>query len=334
MARVNSVQTSTNFSQNDKKTNGSSPFKLFMSPPVLCGLACFLSGTVGSTVLSVVWPTNEEEDDLRSFTSFALGALMCCFLLKKELPTHSKANAQEKFAPAPRPRLAAKQAPVVPTAPVDREERRACAPSSFRGLELPRHVTPPPGLARPFVPLPFEAPPGLDRAAGVAPWRARAAGRPELFSQSLAAPARAAALPDDLPVLPYAPQTFRKEVIAIMKALATHRNVALAVRQVRLRGVPVDRQAAELADILTYALEEVRGTVRRLHVAFVGGLAGAFEKNAYVAGVKLFFDGIYVDLCEEVQKLPKLVKIELVPTLRSVLSADEVIACVPDSIDA
>jgi len=122
---------------------------------------------------------------------------------------------------------------------------------------------------------------------------------------------------------PYTPAAFRKEMMVIFKDLALDKNVGRAVRRVRMHKVPVDRQAAELADALTYALEETRGAVRRSFVAFVAGLGSAFEKEKCIEGFQYFFLVGYGDLEDEVPKLSRIVDIELLPSLRSVFSDAE-----------
>jgi hypothetical protein len=111
--------------------------------------------------------------------------------------------------------------------------------------------------------------------------------------------------------------------MATFKDLAGDRNVAKAVRRVRAQGVPRDRQAAEFADAITYVLEERRGCARRSFVAFAAGLVSAFDKAECAAGLELFFRSVFPDLQEEVPKLAKIVNIELLPTLGSVFSAEE-----------
>eukprot|EP00971_Amphidinium_carterae_P242191 4809048-Amphidinium_carterae.1 len=68
---------------------------------------------------------------------------------------------------------------------------------------------------------------------------------------------------------------FRKRLVGIMRDLASSRNVAEAVRRVRAEAVPVERHAVEFADVVTRALEEFRGPVRRSYIAFAAGLAVA-----------------------------------------------------------
>lgn len=170
-----------------------------------------------------------------------------------------------------------------------------------------------PGLARGLHCRPVAAspPPGL--SATPKPAIACVAPPPGLELPNHAAPAP----------LPYSPPVFRKELRAIFKDLTTDRNVAKAVRRVRAQGVPRERQAAEFADAVTYVLEEPRGPARRSFIAFVAGIFAAFEKTECVSGLDLFFRTVYPDLQEEVPKLAKIVNIELLPTLSSVLSAKE-----------
>jgi len=127
----------------------------------------------------------------------------------------------------------------------------------------------------------------------------------------------------------YSVQAFRREVLSTLRELKLHTNVGLAVRQVRMLGVPEHRQAAEYADILTLVAEEVRGPARRICIAFVGGLTNAFRREQCIAGLKLFFNEIYEDLRADIPNLPKIVHSELMPTLRAVFKAEELEALVP-----
>merc|ERR1712063_54603 len=90
-------------------------------------------------------------------------------------------------------------------------------------------------------------------------------------------------VPPGLEVHEYTPKSFRKEITAILRELASNRNVATAVRRVRLQNVPKSRQSAEFTDVLTRAAEEHRGIARRLDFAFAAGLAAgtgsAFDRN-------------------------------------------------------
>jgi len=208
---------------------------------------------------------------------------------------------------------------------------------SYVSLTLPQwmrehatqHVSAPPGLASPpgFEPLAFAAPPGLDAPEAYPP-------PPGLLPPGLAPPPGLvdALSPPEL-AEPFNPKKFRRELVSVLKDLAQNKNVAAAVRRVRAQQVPVDRQAAETMDILTRAAEENRGNPRRLYFAFVAGLArgnpSAFEQVEVLSGIKAFFKDIYVDLCEEVPRLPSMIEAELVPTLREVFAVETVESLLP-----
>mmetsp|Transcript_7782 Transcript_7782/g.14799 ORF Transcript_7782/g.14799 Transcript_7782/m.14799 type:complete len:314 (+) Transcript_7782:60-1001(+) len=132
----------------------------------------------------------------------------------------------------------------------------------------------------------------------------------------------------------YSPQAFRRELANIMRELRLHKNPGLAVGQIRICGVPQQRQAAEFVDILTRAAEESRGPARRTCMAFVGGLTKAFEKEECIKGLRMFFDEVYPDLCTEVLRLPNIVMTELMPTLKVVLEEGELSALKPSLFDA
>ena len=121
-------------------------------------------------------------------------------------------------------------------------------------------IEPPPGLSLPAVSqragqslCQFRPPPGLETFSNVLPT-----------------------------TITYSPQGFRQEATKIFRELKLHKNVGLAVSQVRRQGVPHDRQAAEFADLLTIALEETRGPARRVCVAFIGGLTKALDRKSVV----------------------------------------------------
>lgn len=119
----------------------------------------------------------------------------------------------------------------------------------------------------------------------------------------------------------------------MLKDLAQNKNVAAAVRRIRTQNVPQSRQATETTDILTRAAEELRGNPRRLYLAFAVGLArgdpSAFKRSEVLAGVDAFFKDVYEDLCEEVPRLPNIIQLELIPTMREVFSAEEVDSVLP-----
>jgi len=207
------------------------------------------------------------------------------------------------------------------------------APSTlppWMGESTTQRVSAPPGLASPpgFAPPPgFSVPPGLDAPEAYPP-------PPGLLPPGLAPPPGLVdALSPPEPAEPFNPKKFRRELVSVLKDLAQNKNVAAAVRRVRAQQVPVDRQAAETMDILTRAAEENRGNPRRLYFAFVAGLArgnpSAFEQVEVLSGIKAFFRDIYVDLCEEVPRLPSMIEAELVPTLREVFAVETVESLLP-----
>jgi len=142
-------------------------------------------------------------------------------------------------------------------------------------------------------------------------------------------------LPEAAPAaFEYTAQAFRRELTNIMRELRLHKNPGLAVSQVRNCSVPRQRQAAEYADILTRAAEESRGPARRICMAFVGGVAKAFEKEECIAGLRMFFDVVYPDLCDEVPRLRSIVMTELFPVLKVVLEDGELGALQSSLVDA
>lgn len=144
--------------------------------------------------------------------------------------------------------------------------------------------------------------------------------------------------PKPVPPPPVTPREFdqaiyRKELSDVLRELATGNNVAVAVRRIRVQNVPRERQAQEFCDILTRAAEENRGVVRRLSFAFATGLASgepsAFAREECLAGVKLFFEEVFEDLASEVPRLRNKLANELVPTLRTVFSGEEITRLLP-----
>jgi len=174
----------------------------------------------------------------------------------------------------------------------------APAAQTQRGL-----VAPPPGLAAPFS---LRPPPGF-----------------ALLPAHLSLIAGHAETEMPQSSFQYTPQAFRREAARILRELKLHKNAGLAVRQVRACNVPRQRQAAEFADILTFVAEESRGPARRTGIAFVGGLTKAFEKEACIAGLRLFFHEVYPELLGDVPRLGTIVLTELVPTLKEVFPAEE-----------
>jgi hypothetical protein len=130
--------------------------------------------------------------------------------------------------------------------------------------------------------------------------------------------------------------TFRRALATILTDLSSDRNVPAAVRRIRLQEVPLASQAKEFADIVTRVVEERRGPVRRCALAFAAGLAAAehsaFDRNACLDGVGLFFNDVYPDLCSEIPRLPAIVASELLPTLSNVFPKPELNKRLPSNL--
>mmetsp|Transcript_90280 Transcript_90280/g.264096 ORF Transcript_90280/g.264096 Transcript_90280/m.264096 type:complete len:394 (-) Transcript_90280:55-1236(-) len=192
----------------------------------------------------------------------------------------------------------------------------ARAPTPAKTAELPPGFVPPPGLA---------PPPGLSPPPGLAPPPPAQAAPRQPRQQG---PEEGGRSPS------YTAQGFRREVVAILRELAASKNVAAAVQRVRAQRVPRHRQEAEFVDILTRVVEERRGPARRTSAAFAAGVARAFDKEECAAGVGTFFAEVYEDLQAEIPNLSKIVATELLPTLRSVFSSEELDAKLPEGLRA
>lgn len=155
--------------------------------------------------------------------------------------------------------------------------------------------------------------------------------KPALSGGGFVAAPPGLASPKDLPDVPDLSQqasaeakafdaiAFRKELVGIFRELASSRNVSLAVRRVRDQSVPKSDQAQQFVDILTRAAEEKRAVVRRTNLAFVVGLAkaqhSAFEKSECIAGLRLFFQDVYGELCAELPRFKVTMTREFLPSL-------------------
>jgi len=166
--------------------------------------------------------------------------------------------------------------------------------------------------------------------AKTAPWKAKKQPSPETNTCKLEGASKKAN-----PVVPKGFQvvTFRHELGNIFSDLASDKNIPAAVQRVRLQQVPVLQQADQFVDILTRIVEEKRGAVRRCELAFIAGLAAAessaFERKECLAGVGIFFRDVYPELCNEVHRLPAIMKSEFMPTMLTVFPADDLNKVVP-----
>jgi len=131
-------------------------------------------------------------------------------------------------------------------------------------------------------------------------------------------------------------KAFRRTLAAILSDLTSDKNVSKAVQRVRAEQVPVDRQAEQFTDLITRIVEEKRGPPRRCAMAFAAGLAAAdksaFDREQCLTGLTNFFQDVYPDLCDEVPRLPAVVRSELTPTFYSVFPQDEINSRLPPGV--
>jgi len=129
---------------------------------------------------------------------------------------------------------------------------------------------------------------------------------------------------------------FRRNLAAILGDLTSDRNVSGAVNRVRLAQVPLECQAEQFSDLLTRIVEEKRGPPRRCAMAFAAGLAAAeqsaFDREQCLAGLVTFFRDVYPDLCNEVPRLPAIVRSELTPTFCSVFEKADINRRLPPGV--
>jgi len=129
---------------------------------------------------------------------------------------------------------------------------------------------------------------------------------------------------------------FRRSLGSIFADLASDKNIPGAVQRVRMQQVPVEVQAEQFMDLLTRVVEERRGAVRRCELAFLAGLVAAedsaFDRKECLAGIGRFFSEVYADLCNEVHRLPAIMKSEFLPTVSNVFSTADLNKVVPSSM--
>lgn len=132
----------------------------------------------------------------------------------------------------------------------------------------------------------------------------------------------------------YDPRKFHRELSNTLRCLASDWDVNGAVARIRMQNVPKDQQALEFANLLTRIAEEGRAPERRSAFAFAAGLAATecstFDTSECLAGTRIFFEEVYVELSAEVPRLPVIVTAELIPILSSTLPAAELNATLPE----
>jgi len=204
-----------------------------------------------------------------------------------------------------------RSAPVSPTAKVSFEDPKAAAKDSKEEAKSAAKVH-------------------QQKVAKTAPWKSKKQSSSE-EGASKSEDASKVAAPKGFQVV-----AFRHELGTIFNDLASDRNIPAAVQRVRMQQVPVLQQAEQFVDILTRIVEERRGAVRRCELAFIAGLAAAessaFERKECLAGIGLFFRDVYPELCNEVHRLPAIMKSEFLPTMLTVLPAADLNKVVPTSM--
>mmetsp|Transcript_32408 Transcript_32408/g.58931 ORF Transcript_32408/g.58931 Transcript_32408/m.58931 type:complete len:611 (-) Transcript_32408:63-1895(-) len=115
--------------------------------------------------------------------------------------------------------------------------------------------------------------------------------------------------------------SFHKLLSGLLRDLRVEHNATAALKKVRAQQVPTKYQAREFADLITRISEDMCGPSRRAGFAFLAGLCNcedsAFEREECIKGTEAFFDEVYPDLRQEVQRLDKILTAELLPLLRT-----------------
>merc|ERR1719420_723695 len=132
---------------------------------------------------------------------------------------------------------------------------------------------------------------------------------------------------------PFDLRAFRRELTDVLKELGPTRDTAKARGRFSGLKVPSNLQAREFSNLLTRVAEERCSASRRAMFAFIAGLTGSvFDKEMCAEGTKSFFDDVFDDLCEEVPRLPEILKTEFVPTIRAALPAGALCKIMPAAL--
>jgi hypothetical protein len=135
------------------------------------------------------------------------------------------------------------------------------------------------------------------------------------------------------PNAPFDLRTFRRQLNDVLKQLAATRDTVSAFRRLDGLQVPSKFQATEFSNLVTRIAEERCGASRRVMFAFCASLAGkTFDRDMCAKGIQSFFDDVYEDLCEEVPRLPEILKNELVSTMSGPIGADKLNKILPASL--
>lgn len=135
------------------------------------------------------------------------------------------------------------------------------------------------------------------------------------------------------PNAPFDLRTFRRQLNEVLKQLGATRDTVSAFRRLDGLQVPSKFQATEFSNLVTRIAEERCGASRRVMFAFCASLAGkTFDRDMCAKGIQSFFDDVYEDLCEEVPRLPEILKNELVSTMSGPIGADKLSKILPAAL--
>lgn len=128
---------------------------------------------------------------------------------------------------------------------------------------------------------------------------------------------------------------FHRALSMILRGLNSDGDVAVAVQKIEEQKVPQNHQAKEYADLLTRACEISRKAVRTSAFALAAGLAaepGVFNLEECLKGLRMFFDDVYPDLCEEVSNLSTIARTEMLPSLQASIPSQRLVALLPSNL--
>jgi len=129
---------------------------------------------------------------------------------------------------------------------------------------------------------------------------------------------------------------FHHAITATLQSLGARMSISDAVQGLLAHNVPQEHQAREFADILTRAVEERRGRVRRAALKMAAGLVGSgqlgFAAVSCLEGLRVFFMEIFDELCLEVPQLEQIAAKELIPTMCFVFPPEEVMKQMPEHL--
>jgi hypothetical protein len=133
---------------------------------------------------------------------------------------------------------------------------------------------------------------------------------------------------------PFNSTAFHKVLSILLRTLHTGDNVTSALQKIQDQSVPLLHQAQEFADLLTRAAEISREPCRLSAFQLAVALAEShvFDPAECLRGVAMFFDEVFGELCDEIPDLPRIVRTEMMPSLRAVFKPTELEEILPESI--